>query len=81
MTGNDLRALLRARPFQPFPIRLVDGTEVRVPRAEWAIVSPNGRTMVAYEAARGPCTIIDTDRITAVGYDPPPPEPDVAVQG
>jgi hypothetical protein len=81
MSGDDLRALLRARPFRPFTMTLVDGTRVRVPRADWAIVSPNGRTIVAYEAARGPCSIIDTDRVAAVGYDPPPPEPDVVVQG
>lgn len=81
MTGNDLRALLRTRPFRPFTVTLADGTRVRVPRADWAIVSPNGQTMVAYEAACGACAIIDTDRVTAVGYDPPPPEPDVVVQG
>ena len=81
MSGDDLRALLRARPFVPFTMELIDGRRIRVPRPDWSIVSPNGLMMVVYQSRRGGPDIIDTAWVSQVTFDPPPPEPDIVVRG
>jgi hypothetical protein len=48
MTKDDVKLAVRATPFQPFVVRLVDGTRYEIPTADHASVSPNGRTLVVF---------------------------------
>ena len=78
MTVDRIRTLLRAEPFQPFSLRLVDRHQVRVPRPEWAMVSPDGRTMVMFDAANA-FHMFNVADIASVLLELPPPEPDAIV--
>ena len=48
MTSDDIRDMLRAKPFRPFQLNLADGDSVQVVHPDFAIISPNGETVVAY---------------------------------
>jgi hypothetical protein len=45
MTTQQLHAMLRAVPFQPFDIHLADGRAVPVRHPELVLVTPGGRTI------------------------------------
>jgi len=79
MTGDRIRALLRAQPFQPFTLGLADRHQVRVPRADWAMVSPDGQTMVMFDAANS-FHMVNVSDVASVLLEPPPPEPDAIVR-
>jgi hypothetical protein len=48
MDANALRPALRASPFRPFILRLVDGREIPVRHPEFVAVSPNGRQAFSF---------------------------------
>ena len=48
MRTEQLRDLLRAQPFRPFTIHLPEGRAVQVVHHDFALLSPDGRTLVAY---------------------------------
>lgn len=50
MTIEQLRAVLQARPFQPFTLHLADGRSCFVPHSEFVSHSPNGRTLILFHA-------------------------------
>jgi len=79
MGGDHLRALLRAEPFRPFTMGLVGKIQVRVPRPDWAMISPGGDTMVVYETTRSAHTFVNTAHVASITFDPPPPVPDAIV--
>jgi hypothetical protein len=80
MTGDHLRALLRAEPFRPFTMGLIGKNRVRVHRPDWAMVSPDGETLVTFDSTHS-LQIITVAHIASVHFDPPPPEPDAVVEG
>ncbi len=48
MTLEQIRQVHEARPFQPFTLRLADGSKVRVRHPEFLARSPTGRTVVVF---------------------------------
>jgi len=61
VSKDEIKTAVRASPFQPFVVRLVDGMRYDIPTADHASVSPNGRTLVVFrdDGTR----LIDTARI------------------
>jgi hypothetical protein len=49
MTLERIQALYRAKPFQPFTLRLADGGEVTVKSPEFMLFSHSGRTITVEE--------------------------------
>jgi hypothetical protein len=81
MHHEELRKLLRAQPFQAFTIHLPEGRHVQVVHHDFAVLAPNGRTLLAYEPDSS-FHMIDVLLISSidVGAPPPPPNP-AAVNG
>jgi hypothetical protein len=74
MRHEELRKLLRAQPYRPFTIHLPDGSQVPVVHHDFAVLSPDGRTLLAY----GPDSsfnMIDVMLIGSIDVGPPPPSP------
>jgi hypothetical protein len=46
MTSEQLRKMIRARPFEPFRVFLADGRELKVQHPEMVAVSATGRTAI-----------------------------------
>lgn len=49
MHREELRKLLRARPFKPFRVYTTDGTPILVWHPDYALLSPDGRTLHVYQ--------------------------------
>ncbi len=49
MTSDQLRQMLRAKPFRPFSIHLADGREILVKHSEFVLIAPSGRTAIVYQ--------------------------------
>jgi hypothetical protein len=74
MRQEQLRELLRAQPFRPFTIHLPEGRTVQVVHHDFALLSPDGRTLFAY----GPDSsfnLIDVMLIASIQIVPPPEGP------
>ena len=78
MSGDHLRALLRAEPFRPFTMGLAGKNRVRIERSDWAMVSPDGETFVAFDATQS-LQIVNVAQVASLQFDPPPPEPDAII--
>jgi hypothetical protein len=48
MTKEALAKAIQRQPFQPFTLRLADGTEVSVPHRDFISMHPTGRTVIVY---------------------------------
>ena len=48
MTTDRLEEMIASKPFRPFRMNLADGDSVRVMHPELALLSPSGRTLVAF---------------------------------
>lgn len=48
MTTEQIKAALRATPFQPFTIRMVDGRSFPVEHRDFVSMSPSGRTISVF---------------------------------
>jgi hypothetical protein len=72
MKDDEIRKLLRARPFVPFTVHLPEGRAVQVTHADFALLSPNGRTLLAYDADES-FNMIDVMLIGSIEVGPPPP--------
>ena len=70
MHVEEVRKLLRTRPFQPFTIHLPEGRSVEVTNADFALLSPNGRTLIAYDRDES-FNLIDVMLITSIESGPP----------
>lgn len=51
MTIEQLRATIRATPFQPFRLHLADGGTLDVAHPDFISHSPAGRTLIVYTAS------------------------------
>ena len=49
MRLDEVRKLMKSQPFRPFTIHLPEGRAVRVAHHDFAVLSPDGRTLLAYE--------------------------------
>ena len=66
MTIEQLRRAYQAKPFQPFTMRLADGSRVHVPHPEFLLPHPsNGRT-VAVAVPGDAFVIIDLLLVSAI---------------
>ena len=65
MQMNELRAVFKAQPFQPFVLYLAGGRNVRVEHPDFMAISPVGRTAVVYDKSGG-FEIIDLLLVTSV---------------
>jgi hypothetical protein len=70
MRIEEMRNLLKAQPFQPFVIHLPEGRTVPIARRDFALLSPNGRTLLAYEPDSS-FNMIDVMLISSVQVGPP----------
>lgn len=72
MSKDELRSLLKPRGFRPFRLHLVDGDSLDVPHPEFAALSPNGRTLILFDAESGGMReIVDTLLIVSVDFGTP----------
>ena len=71
MRQEELRKLLSAQPFRPFTIHLPEGRKVPVVHHDFAVLSPDGRTLLAYEPDNS-FNMIDVMLIGSVEVEPPP---------
>lgn len=60
MTLEDLRCLRRAEPFQPFVLKLADGSMLDVPEPEFMSVSPRGTFALVATKRGGHCRLEET---------------------
>jgi hypothetical protein len=49
MSTEELRVLMRSQPFKPFVVCLPSGKEVPIIHHDFAFLSPDGRTLFAYQ--------------------------------
>ena len=71
MRAEQLRKLLTTQPFRPFTIHLPEGSSVPVVHHDFALLSPNGRTLVAY-GVDDAADIIDVMLIASIQLGPIP---------
>jgi hypothetical protein len=74
MRQDEVKKLLTAQPFRPFTIHLPEGRQVPVAHHDFALLSPDGRTLLAY----GPDSsfnMIDVMLIASIEVGPPPAPP------
>lgn len=64
-----IKDTLRAEPFRPFSLRLVDGREFPVPHPEFLYVPPNmRRTVLVANISTGAMTIVDAVMIASITF-------------
>ena len=71
MRVEEVRRLLRANPFRPFTVYTPDGGGIPVWHQDFALLSPDGRTMTVYQR-NSAFDIIDVMLLTRFSFDPPP---------
>ncbi|MGC8640117.1 MAG: hypothetical protein ACP5XB_09610 [Isosphaeraceae bacterium] len=71
MRAEDLREVIRARPFRPFAIVAADGGRIRVDHPEWIMVRSERSAAVYDQDER--LHIIDVMLIQRVEVEPPVP--------
>ena len=69
MTVNRFREALRAEPFQPFMIRLLDGRTFRVRHPEFVAQDPSGRAFALFDAEK--FRVIDLLHVQELEWDLP----------
>lgn len=74
MRIEQLRKLLTAQPFRPFTIHLPEGRSVPVVHHDFALLSPDGRTLFAFGPDNA-ADIIDVMLIASIRLGPPPESP------
>ena len=75
MRVEELRTLLKARPFLPFTVYATDGTAIPVWHPDFALLSPDGRTLWVYQRDYS-CDLLDViliPRFSLAAPDSAPP--------
>jgi hypothetical protein len=70
MQKHEIKDLLRAQPFRPFKIHLPEGRSVDVVHHDFTLLSPDGRTLLAYGPDNS-FNMIDVMHITSIEFGPP----------
>lgn len=68
MTVDELKKALFARPFRPFVIRTVGGSDLRVDHPEFVALSPGGRTIAVFSTTDNAFEILDTLMIESLVF-------------
>jgi hypothetical protein len=71
MRVDEIRAALTKRPFRSFLVRLADGRAIRIEHPDFALLSPDGRTLIAYQRDNS-FNIIDVMLVLDLEIGPPP---------
>lgn len=71
MHRDKLRELIRSQPFRPFTIHLPEGRSVQVVHHDFAIMSPDDRTIVAFGPDNS-FNMIDVMLVANIEVGPPP---------
>jgi hypothetical protein len=67
VTADDIRQALRAVPFQPFRLHLVDQRRFEVRHRDFAMLSPKGRSLVFYPILKeGAWEVLDVAMIASI---------------
>ena len=75
MRIDELRGLLRERPFKPFTVYTTDGTPLLVWQPDFALLSPDGRTLWLYQRDMS-VDVLDVMLIPRFSRTAPPPDAD-----
>ena len=67
MIAEEIRRLLRAKPFKPFRLHVTDQAVHTVPHGDWAMLNPAGSMMVVMDDA-GFFDWISTAHITRITH-------------
>jgi hypothetical protein len=71
-----IKDTVRAQPFRPFTMRLVDGRQFVVPHPEFLFIPPNMRhTVLLANRDTEAVTILDSIMIASISFDEPPLPP------
>jgi hypothetical protein len=70
MSADDLRKLLNAVPFRPFTVYLPSENAFIVPHPDFALLTPNGRTMVVAQEQTSAVDLLDVPFITRIEVAP-----------
>jgi hypothetical protein len=73
MRIEELRGLLKERPFRPFTVYTTVGTPLPVWQPDFALLSPDGRTLWLYQRDLS-LDVLDVLLIPRFSYPAPPPE-------
>ena len=65
MLSESLRQHLRAVPFEPFVIQMVDGRRFEVPHSDFAAISPRGTEFAAFRED-GTTAILNTLLVASI---------------
>jgi hypothetical protein len=65
MTGEQVRSLYRAMPFEPFRVRVADGRSIDVPHPDFMHLSPAGRRLIV-DRSDDSFEVIDVLLVTSV---------------
>ena len=74
MHREQIREPMKSQPFRPFTIHLPKDRQVGVVRHDFALLSPDGRTLLAYGPDNS-FNMIDVMLIARVEVGPPPAVP------
>ncbi len=67
MCANELRGLLKARPFRPFALHRAEEDSVSVWRSDLVLLSPRGDTLVVYQPDSS-FSLVDVARIESHSF-------------
>ena len=65
MTGEQVRSLHRAMPFEPFRVHMADGRSIDVPHPDFMHLSPTGRRLIV-DRSDDSFEVIDVLLVTSV---------------
>ena len=70
MSADEIREALREMPPGPFTVHLEERTQLEILHTDFAMLSPMGRVLTAYDAERH-MHHINTESITRISHDVP----------
>jgi hypothetical protein len=76
---DELRTLLKARPFRPFTLYTNDGATIPVWHPDFALLSPDGRTLWVYQRDYA-CDMLDVMLIPRFSFTAPDHAPQADAQ-
>jgi hypothetical protein len=71
MRNEEVREVLKAEPFVPFNLRLVDGSLVRVDHPEFAFLPPGKRAIAIFPKGSGGLKYFDVGLVIGLELDEP----------
>lgn len=78
MKPANLRLHLEAAPFKPFNLHLENGRTLKIQHPDFAMLSPDGWTLVLWGKDGGLYEIVELDAVTSLELVPRTPHKDAA---